>query len=93
MEETPAEVTFRPTGTENLEATKLAPVKAIEAISGDPVRLPPWHKGQRNFPGLFWAAAWRAELLPTWPIGSIARLGSRLDSVLHMDGWGYEPPK
>lgn len=56
MEELATEVSFRPTGSEDLEVTKLALVNTNEVISGDPVRLPPSHKGQRNFPGLFWLA-------------------------------------
>lgn len=56
MEELATEVRFRRTGSEDLEVTKLALVDAHEVISGDPIRLPPSHKGQRNFPGLFWLA-------------------------------------
>lgn len=56
MDELATEVRFLPADGADLVATTLGLISSQEVISGEPVRLPPSYKGQRNFPGLFWLA-------------------------------------
>lgn len=64
-------------------------ISSQEVISGEPVRLPPSYKEQRNFPGLFWLATtfksvvyeslleldrlWLADLAPLRSLSSSTR--------------------
>lgn len=63
MDELATEVRFLPAGNADLVATTLGLISSVEVISGEPVRLPPSYKGQRNFPGLFWLATTRRTVV------------------------------